>query len=216
MESTKVNEDRRGDIPARLIYGIFVVSGVSALLYQVVWQRELLNIYGTNSESVTVVVAAFMLGLGIGSLVGGVLSKKPGRPLLVWFAAMEIGIGIYGALSLELFSMVGAGTAGSGTLETGLLAFALVLLPTLLMGATLPLLVAHEVVNRGSVGRSVGVLYFVNTLGASIGAFAAVAFVLGLFGLSGSILFAVALNFVTGGVVLVAFLRGRAARGGGA
>lgn len=198
-----------GDVPAPVLYAVFLLSGVSALLYQVAWQRELLTIYGTNTESVAVVVAAFMVGLGIGSLAGGAVSARPGRPLLVWFAAIEILIGLYGTASLHLFSLVGEGTAGGGPLVTGLLAFALVLLPTLLMGSTLPLLVAHEVGTRGSVGRSVGVLYFVNTLGASLGAFAAVAILLGLLGLSGTVLFAVTLNFAAGLTVLTTRVRAR-------
>jgi predicted membrane-bound spermidine synthase len=143
-----------------------------------------------------------MLGLGLGSLLGGAVSKKPGRPLLVWFAAVEISTGLYGAVSLSLFHLVGASTAGSGTLVTGVLAFGLVLLPTLLMGSTLPLLVAHHVSRTGSVGRSVGMLYFANTLGAAIGALLAVLAVFPLLGLSGSIALAIALNLGIGLLVL--------------
>ena len=188
---------------ASVLYGVFVASGVAALLYQMIWQRELLTIFGTNIESVTVVVSAFMLGLGLGSLFGGVVSKRPGRPLLAWFAGIEIATGIYGAVSLGLFRAVGSGSAGSGTLTTGVLSFALVLLPTLLMGSTLPLLVAHQVGRTGSVGRSVGMLYFANTLGAAVGALLAVLVLFGLLGLTGSLYVAVALNFTIGATVLV-------------
>ena len=58
------------------LYVFFFVSGFPALLYQVVWQRSLFTIYGANSESITVVVSAFLLGLGIGSLTGGRLSRQ--------------------------------------------------------------------------------------------------------------------------------------------
>jgi len=189
-----------------MIYAVFVASGVAALLYQMVWQRALLTIYGTNIESVAVVVSAFMLGLGLGSLLGGVVSKRPGRRLLVWFAAAEITTGLYGTISLGLFRLVGEGTAGSGTLVTGVLSFGLVLLPTLLMGSTLPLLVTHQVGRTGSVGQSVGLLYFANTLGAAIGALLAVLVVFRTLGLSGSIRLAVALNWAIGLLVLT---RGR-------
>src|SRR5579871_5571519 len=55
----------------RALYALFFVSGIPALLYQIVWQRSLFAIYGVNVQSVTIVVTAFMLGLGLGSLGGG-------------------------------------------------------------------------------------------------------------------------------------------------
>jgi len=56
---------------------LFLCSGMPALIYQIVWQRVLFSIYGVNSQSVAVVVTAFMLGLGLGSLAGGRLSARP-------------------------------------------------------------------------------------------------------------------------------------------
>lgn len=63
-----------------VLYLLFFVSGAAALLYQVVWQRTLFAIYGINVESVTMVVTAFMLGLGLGSLAGGGSPKRPVDP----------------------------------------------------------------------------------------------------------------------------------------
>ena len=57
------------------LYAVFFVSGFPALIYQIVWQRSLFTIYGVDSESIAVVVTAFLLGLGIGSLLGGTLSR---------------------------------------------------------------------------------------------------------------------------------------------
>ena len=181
-------------VPNAVLFGVFTVSGVSALLYQLVWQRALLTIYGSNVESVAMVVTAFMLGLGLGSLAGGEISKRKGLPLVLLFSLAELGIGLYGVFSLHLFHFVGDLTLGAGSLMTGILAFALIFVPTLLMGATLPLLVAHQVRETGSVGRSVSWLYFVNTLGAGIGAFLAAFMFLGSFGQSGSVRLAAALN----------------------
>jgi predicted membrane-bound spermidine synthase len=132
-------------IPRRALFLIFTLSGVSALLYQLIWQRALLTLFGSNIESVTMVVSAFMLGLGIGSIAGGAVSRRRGVPLLLVFALVEISIGVYGAISLHLFRWVGTITSGSGTLQTGMLTLTLILIPTLLMGSTLPLLVAHYV-----------------------------------------------------------------------
>src|SRR5580700_7721371 len=81
-------------------YLLFFSSGFPALLYQIVWQRALFTIYGVNIQSVTVIVTVFMLGLGLGSLAGGRLSTKSGLRLLLAFGLIELGIGIYGALSM--------------------------------------------------------------------------------------------------------------------
>src|SRR5258706_8127195 len=109
----------------------FFLSGVSALLYQIVWQRALFSIYGLNIESVTVVVTAFMLGLGLGSLCGGWLSKRRTLPLLAVFGIIELGISGYGFISLNIFHAVASYTAGSSALGTGIVTFAMLLIPTM-------------------------------------------------------------------------------------
>lgn len=194
---------RNAGIPLPFVYAVFLVSGFAALIYQVVWQRSLFAIYGVNIESVTVVVTAFMVGLGLGSFAGGMLSENPDRRLLVWFGGIELSIGAFGLLSLQLFHLVGAWTAGAGGAETFALTFALVLLPTALMGSTLPLLVAHTVKQSGNVGRSVGMLYFTNTLGSALAAFATAMLLLGKLGQAGTVAFAAALNVLVGAAVLI-------------
>jgi predicted membrane-bound spermidine synthase len=200
---------RDADFRSLAIHGVFALSGVSALLYQLVWQRSLMMIYGTNIESVAMVVAAFLVGLGLGSIAGGEISKRQGVSLVLLFAAAELFIGLYGLVSLRLFHWVGAFTLNAGTLETGLLAFGLVFVPTVFMGATLPMLVAYRVRLTGHVGRSVSWLYFVNTLGAAAGAFLAAFAMLGQFGLSGTIRLAVVLNLFSAATVLAVWRSGR-------
>ncbi len=178
------------------IYIVFFISGISALTYQLAWQRKLFTIFGTSIESITVVVTAFMAGLGIGSLAGGWLSHGKRLHALRWFAGIELAIGLYGAVSMRIFDAVSA-SAGVGTIATGLLSFALVLVPTLLMGATLPLLVAHLVKRNSNVGESVGFLYFANTVGAAFGAFAAALVLFRFLGLSGAVYTAVCLNLLS-------------------
>ena len=189
--------------PAPLLFLVFVISGLSAMIYQITWQRSLLLIYGSNAESVAMVVAAFLVGLGLGSLVGGAISQRPGVSLVLLFAAAELVIGLYGLASLHLFSWIGTLTFGSGMLMTGVLAFALVLLPTLLMGATLPLLVTHQVRATKSAASSVSDLYFVNTLGAGIGAIFASSLLLGTLGLRGTTTLAATLNASAALTVLI-------------
>ena len=191
-----------GSIPKALLYFVFTISGISALLYQLIWQRALLTIYGSNTESVTMVVSAFMMGLGLGSLAGGSISKRPKVSFLLVFGCIEVLIGAYGAISLSLFDTVGGMTGQVSQLATGALCFGLILVPTLLMGSTLPLLVAYYVRAYKNVGYSVSMLYFVNTLGAGLGAFLAAFFVLGALGLANSVFLAVSLNVVAGLLVL--------------
>ncbi len=178
-----------------MIWLVFFLSGFAALLYQLVWQRALFAIYGINIESVTMVVTAFMLGLGFGSLAGGALSKDSRRPVLVLFSLVEAGIGTFGLFSLALFRGVGAATLDLSPAATACVTFALVLVPTMLMGGTLPLLVAHEVRASGNVGRSVGMLYFVNTLGSALASLAAATFVMGSLGQAGTVRLAAGINF---------------------
>lgn len=192
-----------------LIWIVFFLSGFAALLYQLVWQRALFAIYGINIESVTMVVTAFMLGLGLGSLAGGALSKDPKRPVLVLFSLVEAGIGTFGLISLALFRGVGAATLTLSPAATATVTFALVLLPTMLMGGTLPLLVAHEVRASGNVGRSVGTLYFVNTLGSALASLVAAVALLGALGQSGTVRVAAALNFTVAALVYAYHVRTR-------
>lgn len=187
------------------VHGVFVLSGIAALLYQIIWQRSLMMIYGSNIESVSMVVSAFLLGLGLGSLAGGAVSKQRDMPLVLLFAVAELCIGLYGVFSLQLIHWVGSYTLRAGTLGTGLLAFGLVFVPTLFMGATLPMLVTYRVSVTRHVGHSVSWLYFVNTLGGALGAFLAAFVLLGRFGLSGGIRIAALLNLVSAITVLAAW-----------
>ena len=184
------------------LYAVFFLSGTAALIYQIAWQRALFAVYGLDILSVTVVVTAFMLGLGLGSLLGGALSKIWPRSAIPLFAVSELGIGAFGFFSVALFQKVAASTGGLGHLATGVVAFLLVVIPTTLMGATLPLLVAHATNRSGNVGRSVGNLYFVNTLGAAFGAYLTVRVLLGLLGLSATVQATAGLNASLGLFVL--------------
>lgn len=188
------------------IYAVFLLSGFAALLYQIVWQRALYAIYGINIESVTMVVTAFMLGLGVGSVAGGVVSKDPKRPVLLMFALVELGIGLFGLVSLRVFHAVGEATLGMSAFGTFVVTFLLVLVPTLLMGSTLPLLVSHLVRSSKNVGKSVGSLYFVNTLGSAFASAAAVLFVMKSAGLQGTVRAAALLNIT---VSLLAYIAHR-------
>jgi predicted membrane-bound spermidine synthase len=151
------------------LQNLFLLSGVAALAYQVCWQRILFFSFGTDIESITIVVSTFMLGLGLGALTGGWFADRYPKHIILMFAAAELGIGLFGLASPWLITWAGDLFVGSGHGATAVASFALLLIPTSLMGATLPMLVAHFLRVYGNVGLSVGQLYFVNTLGAALG-----------------------------------------------
>jgi predicted membrane-bound spermidine synthase len=135
-----------------------------------------------------------MLGLGLGSLVGGFVSRDPRRPALLLFGLVELSIAIFGVASLPLFHLVGNATLGLSPLATAIVTFLLVLFPTMLMGGTLPLLVADLVRRFRNVGRAVGILYFVNTLGSALASLAAALWLMKHLGQSGTVYVAAAMN----------------------
>lgn len=186
----------------------FFLSGFSALVYQVVWQRTLFAIYGIHSEAVTVIVTVFMLGLGLGSVAGGAATRVRGWPPVLLFAVAETGIGLFGLASLPLFDLVGRATRSLSPAATAAVTFALLLFPTLLMGATLPVLTTHVVRRWANVGRSLSVLYAVNTLGSAFAAVAAAFALLGLLGQRSTVALAAVSNFAAAGSALTAW-RGR-------
>jgi predicted membrane-bound spermidine synthase len=185
----------------------FFASGFAALIYQVVWQRVLFASFGINIEAVTIVVTAFLAGLGIGSLAGGRISARKGASLLRYFAFVELSIGLYGFLSVRLFRWLAEFASGMSQLSSGSLTFLLVLLPTIMMGFTLPLLVAYAVRQNRNVGSSVGQLYFVNTAGSALASLAAAAFMMGALGESKSVALAAAINLSVGVFVFIQSLR---------
>ena len=188
------------------VYALFFISGFPALIYQIVWQRALFTIYGVNIESVTIVVSAFMLGLGLGSVAGGMVSRIPRLPVLAAFGLVELCIGSFGVISLRLFHWVGIHTAGASLTATSVFTFLLVLAPTILMGGTLPFLVAHLVRISRNVGESVGMLYFVNTLGSAAACFLSALFIMRLLGEQGSVTMAAAINLTIGSIAILAHI----------
>ncbi|HXZ13827.1 MAG TPA: hypothetical protein VEG64_15690 [Candidatus Sulfotelmatobacter sp.] len=195
---------RRGE--TILLSALFFCSGMPALVYQIVWQRVLFAIYGVNAESVAVVVSAFMLGLGLGSLAGGWLSARYPRHAIVIFGAAELGVALFGLSSLRIFHWAAEYTAGAGLGQTIVFSLLLLIFPTMLMGATLPLLVEHLVRYSGRVGYSVATLYFVNTFGSAVACYFCASYLLRAFGQSGSVTLAALVNTAVGAT---AFLYGR-------
>src|SRR3954470_1644232 len=117
----------------RILCVLFFFSGFPALIYQLTWQRSLFRIFGVNTESVTIVVTAFMLGLGLGSLVGGWISKRRNVKALLVLGVIELLTAAFGLVSLAIFEQVGHLVADLPMVAMAAINLLLVLVPTLLM-----------------------------------------------------------------------------------
>ena len=164
----------------------FFVSGLASLVLETVWTREFVVVFGATTLAVSTVLTCFMGGLALGAFVFGRIADRVRRPVLV-YAALEAGVGLWALLIPVVIHQLypHLNTWLWRTFEPGFWAFsmlrfgavALVILPpTTLMGATLPMLSRHAVRHleeSALTGRTVGFLYAINTTGAVTGAFLA-------------------------------------------
>src|SRR5690554_5096339 len=150
----------------------FFLSGVCALMYQVGWQRSLYGIIGVDIDSITIIVSVFMLGIGFGGMLGGWIADLAPKRRIQIYAVAEFSFALYGFASLFLIESIGdwLTAAGGGSFNAGASSLLFLILPTTLMGMTLPLLTMVFNDWQDSIGVSVGQLYFINTLGAAAGA----------------------------------------------
>jgi spermidine synthase len=208
-------------LPAQLVLAIFVGSGAAGLIYQVVWSRELVLVFGNTTEAVGTIVTAFMAGLGLGGLVAGLVAPRIRRPLLVYGVA-ELGVAaaaLLVPLGLQLVTSAYA-SAYDGTppaeltVVRFLLTMALLTPVTFLMGLTLPLLTRALVTSMGTAGPRMGELYSANTFGAVAGTLVSGLLLIELLGLTTTSHVAVALNVLAGLVALALALREPAENGG--
>ncbi len=189
---------------------VFFLSGAAALVYEVLWMRWLALIFGVTTYATATVLATFMGGLALGSWVFGRWIDGRGHPLRV-YALLEVGIGLYALAVPGIFvglrpafvALHDLGLSATAfALGRALLAAAVLLLPTFLMGGTLPILVRFLVRRREDVGRGSGLLYFANTAGAVAGCLVAGFFLIEAVGLRGATWIAALTNFAVAGVAL--------------
>ena len=159
--------------PRVIFVFVFVASGVAALIYQTIWQRMLTLFGGADVFSVTIVVAAFMGGLGFGHLAGGhVADRLDGRQRLLAFAGCEIAVAIFAIASPWIYYdglYVRLGALNWSPAALAALIFLVTLWPTFWMGVSLPLASKVVTTDAHEPARWVPVLYGANTLGAAAG-----------------------------------------------
>ena len=200
----------------------FLLSGFAALIYQTAWTREFAFVFGTSELAVATVLAAYMGGLALGAWIASRFVRRVRRPVRVYglleagiaLAAIAVPFAIRGATALyvallgsqpDLPPSDGAGHA----LYFLASSFAILLVPTALMGATLPLLARHAVHTRSQIGSRIGALYATNTAGAVAGTLCAAFWLLPAYGLRATVAVAVAANVL---VFAIAALVARSAR----
>ena len=195
-----------------IILFLFLFSGISGLIYETVWLRVLIRVMGSTVYATSVVLAAFMAGLALGSYLFGRLAGRR-ADLLRIYALLELGVGLS---ALSLLAAFGAllpvyrlcyGLAGGGgfwlTLCQSGLMFALLLVPTSLMGGTLPVLAAYTQRAGADPSERLGALYGLNTLGAVAGVLFSGLFAIGQLGERATVFAGAATNLA---VALAAFL----------
>jgi spermidine synthase len=198
-------------LPLLLI--LFFGSGVCALIYQVMWLRLLSLVFGVTVYAASTVLASFMAGLGVGSFFGGRFAARFTRPLAVFgFAEALVGItafvtpfvldgltsvwiAVYPQLPQSLAVM---------TIIRFVVAFLVLIVPTSLMGATLPLVIKSAVAREARVGGRIGLLYAINTTGAIVGSLVAGFYFISEIGVARSFQYAALANIVIGIIAIIA------------
>jgi spermidine synthase len=195
-----------------LLYLVLFGSGVSALIYQIVWIRKFGLVFGVHVFSMATVLTAFMAGLALGAVYFGNLADRHKNPVRL-FLILELGIGLFAVLFPFTFSglekvyssIASAFSPGQYSLQLirFLLAFIFLLIPTTLMGGTMPVIIKIFVDNLGDLGGRISKLYAVNNLGAVAGGFLAGFIMIRAIGLYPSGYLAAGINLVNVALVFL-------------
>jgi spermidine synthase len=198
----------------RLVLAIFILSGAAGLMYEVVWSRQLVLVFGNTTQAVSTILTGFFGGMAVGAFVGGRLADKVRSPLRLYglieiiLVAVVLATPITFDLIHELYRGVYASIEGQ-PLVLALLRFVLAVLAlapaTILMGATLPTL-TRQLTRDRHLSAAFGRLYAANTVGAIVGTFASGLVLIELLGLTGTLVVAAACSGTAG---LVAFVLSR-------
>ena len=200
-------EELRRQRALRFLVPLFFVSGLTALIYQNIWARQLQLLFGTSQFAIATVLAAFMAGLAAGGFLMARYADSASKPLFL-YGALELFIGLYALvfpllikattpLYLGFYAAAEPGPVLFGVFQCAALGV-LLLAPTTCMGATLPLLGRFVTTRVGHVGDRIGLLYGVNTFGAVAGIAVSGFFLLPSLGLFKTTLVAAACNVLLG------------------
>lgn len=186
-----------------ILFAVVFFSGSSALIYQTVWIKKFGLLFGVHVFSMATVLAAFMAGLALGALYFGRLADRSQNPVRL-FLLLEAGIGLFALFFPITFRSLETAYTGIARLTHAdpyalqllrfSLAFIYLMIPTTLMGGTLPVTIKILVSNLGNLGKRVSLLYALNNLGAVFGGLVAGFVLMQALGLNPAAFVAAALN----------------------
>jgi spermidine synthase len=186
-----------------------MLSGCTSLIFEVIWFQLLELVFGSTTLAISTILVAYMLGLGVGALFAGRISSYLKNGVRT-YGLIEISIGLY-ALAVPtlvaLYPDINAAITSSMSFQLAtvirfLLSLAVFLVPTFLMGATLPILIHALTHNTKRLGHSVATLYGVNTSGAVVGVLVTTFVLLPAIGLHASNMFAACLSILAGSIAV--------------
>lgn len=191
------------------VLAIFILSGAAGLVYEIVWSRQLVLVFGNTTQAVSAILTGFFGGMAIGAFVGGRLADRVRSPLRM-YGVLEIvlvGVVLVTPLTFDLIHEAYRGIypslEGTPWLPIARLVLAVLALSpaTILMGATFPSLIRH-LSSDASLSTSFGRLYAANTVGAILGTLFAGLVLIEVFGLSGALAIGTLGSAAAGGVAL--------------
>lgn len=204
-----------------MLYICFFVSGIAGLIYEVLWSKYLALCVGSTGVAQIIVLATFMGGMALGSHLLGRAVDRSEEPLK-FYMLLEFGIGAYALLFHPIFIFIQnlfftvAGKAGvdSSVLTFGKItvAVAAVIIPSFLMGGTLPAMSRHVVRNLKDLGPRISRLYFLNSFGAVCGCIIAGFFLISSFGLMLSMIIGACFSISAGMIALFLLPTSRASK----
>ena len=199
-------------ITENLILSLFFFSGASGLIYETAWTRLLSQIYGNTVYAVSTILAAFMAGLALGSFLFGKWIDTR-KNIIRFYAFLELGIGLFAFISPSLLGNINpvymwayqhfVSSRTFYLISLFLITFSILLIPTILMGGTLPVLSKFFVKQKEVLGHKIGNLYSFNTFGAMLGCFATGFLLIGTIGIKWTIYSAAFLNLSIFFVLLI-------------
>ncbi|MFM2310842.1 MAG: hypothetical protein RLZZ04_118 [Cyanobacteriota bacterium] len=189
------------------LFALYFVSGFNALLYQVAWQRMLGLFSGSDVRSVTIIVASYLLGLGLGNLLGGSISDRlSNQKCVMVYGCCNLGIAAFALASRLIFYdllFLRLQYLAQSLLITLGIVFLSLLIPTVLMGISLPML--SKAVNRSTEGAAslIGWLYGFNTLGSGLGTLVSGWYIVGTLGYDKTVYLGALFSFTVGMSALI-------------
>lgn len=198
-----------------IIYILFFLSGAASLIYEIIWTKQFIPVFGNSSYAITIVLAAFMAGLGLGGWWFGRFADRHQNRLLL-YSFLEIGIaftafiipfilGLFIKIMPLFFSSLSESVLLMSIIRL-VFSFIILFLPSFLIGGTFPVLSRYCVNELKFVSHRISLLYGLNTLGAAAGVFTAGFFLIENFGLSGTNYLAIIINLFIAGIVFFIWL----------